>query len=121
MEQQPRNGEVAIRDFTAGLVDIIDDNLIPDGAALKADNCISRTIGKLSKKRGHKADHSTPLSEKSRGCLPITTTLAHGGSSWLTTGKYTATREESEFTQLLSGRTDTTEKFWAVLSTARTR
>lgn len=113
MEQQPRNGEVAIRDFTAGLVDIIDDNLIPDGAALKADNCISRTIGKLSKKRGHKADHPTPLSEKKiQGLFAYYNNAGTRRVIVANNGKiYSYNREESEFTQLLSGRTDTTEKF----------
>ena len=113
MEQQPRNGEVAIRDFTAGLVDIIDDNLIPDGAALKADNCISRTIGKLSKRRGYKADHPTPLSgKKIQGMFAYYNNAGIRRVIVANNGKiYSYNREESEFTQLLSGRTDTTEKF----------
>ena len=95
MEQQPRNGEVAIRDFTAGLVDIIDDNLIPDGAALKADNCISRTIGKLSKRRGYKADHPTPLSEKDSGDVCYYNNAGTRRVIVANNGKYTAITEKN--------------------------
>ena len=71
MSKKQGRGELAIRDFTAGILDIIDDNLIPEGAAKDSNNFISRTIGKLSKRKGYKADHETPLSaSKIQGLYP---------------------------------------------------
>lgn len=51
------NGEVRyvdweIRDFSEGLIDKIDDNLLPENAAQDCRNFISRTIGSLKKRPG---------------------------------------------------------------------
>lgn len=42
----------AIRDFTEGQIDRVDDNLLPENAARKCRNWISRIIGRMGKRRG---------------------------------------------------------------------
>lgn len=110
-EIQRGRGELSIRDFTAGIVDIIDDNLIPEGAAKDSDNFISRTIGKLSKRKGYKADHETPLSaSKIQGLYPYYNNAGVRRVIVANAGKIYAYNRET-FTELATGRTDTTEQF----------
>lgn len=54
MAEENRWQDYAIRDFTSGLIDIMDDNIIPEGAARACQNVISRTIGRLSQRRGYR-------------------------------------------------------------------
>lgn len=58
----PELQEWKITDFTAGLVDKIDDNLLPPGAARDCRNFISVITGKLSKRNGQAKVNSTALS-----------------------------------------------------------
>jgi len=57
----------AIRDFGAGLVNRIDDNLLPDNAAKDCENVISQTIGSLKSRPGQARIHPSPLSGKING------------------------------------------------------
>ena len=111
MSKKQGRGELAIRDFTAGILDIIDDNLIPEGAARDSDNFISRTIGKLSKRKGYNADHATPLSAtKIQGLYPYYNNAGVRRVIVANAGKIYAYNRET-FTELATGRTDTTEQF----------
>lgn len=110
-KNQQGRGEVAIRNFTAGLVDIIDDNLIPEGAAKYCDNFISRTVGKLSKRRGYKADHETPLSAiKIQGLYPYYNNAGIRRVIVANAGKIYA-YDRTTFTELATDRADVTEQF----------
>lgn len=51
-----------IRDFTEGLIDRVDDNLLPENAAKDCRNWISRRIGRMEKRRGQqRMNSSAPL------------------------------------------------------------
>ena len=51
-QQVSRWQEWQIRDFSEGLIDKVDDNLLPENAAKDCQNFISRTIGSLKKRPG---------------------------------------------------------------------
>ena len=51
-QQQASYQNWSISDFSAGMIDKVDNNLIPDNAASSCRNFISRTIGKLKRRPG---------------------------------------------------------------------
>jgi len=51
----------AIRDFSAGVIDKVDDNLLPENAARDSQNFISTTLGSLKKRKGQARLNSTAL------------------------------------------------------------
>lgn len=58
----------SLRNFSDGLIDSIDDTLLPDGAAKDCQNFISRTIGTLQKRTGQtRLNPSLPLTGAVQG------------------------------------------------------
>jgi hypothetical protein len=53
--------EWKIHDFSAGLLDKQDDNLLPDNAARDVQNFVARKVGSLVKRRGQQFLNTTPL------------------------------------------------------------
>jgi hypothetical protein len=53
--------EWEIRDFSEGLIDRVDDNLLPENVAMDCQNFISRRIGSLVKRAGQARLNGSPL------------------------------------------------------------
>ena len=60
-----------IRDFSGGLIDYVDDNLLPENASGDMQNWISRTIGSLKKRPGQKRLNSSALGGAITGLYPF--------------------------------------------------
>lgn len=97
-EGKGRSGwqDYAIRDFTHGLIDIMDDNIIPEGAARECENVICRTIGSLSPRKGYRRlTKEAPFSGPVQGLYPHhnnvgqhNLVLAAGGQIFRYDGQY---------------------------------
>ncbi len=59
-----------IRDFTAGLIDGVDDNLLPDNASRNCQNFISRIVGKMKKRPGQARLNAVALGGFIQGLFP---------------------------------------------------
>ena len=62
--------EFIIKDFSEGLIDKIDDNLLPENAAKDVQNWIGRYVGSLTKRNGQVRLNSTPLGGPISGLYP---------------------------------------------------
>jgi len=59
-----------IRDFSAGQVEKLNDNILPDNAAYECRNFISARFGGLSKRKGQTLLNATPLPASIQGLHP---------------------------------------------------
>lgn len=59
--------DLEIRDFSAGMIDKVDDNLLPENAARDCRNFICRTLGRLDKRPGQARLNATELAGAPHG------------------------------------------------------
>ncbi len=62
--------DIAVRDFSAGLIDKLDTNLLPDNAAQDVQNFLPRSIGSLRKRKGQERLNSSDLGGPIQGLYP---------------------------------------------------
>ena len=66
-----------IRDFSAGVVEKLNDNILPDNAAHECRNFTSNRFGGLSKRKGQERLNSTPLPAMIQGLHPYYSNSGH--------------------------------------------